>query len=327
MALGLALVWAGLPGLAQNAVPTRRVQLHQMSVMVSDGGGLDAQTTRTLRSLTISELRRLGHSVSEDPAWEGIHPPGEETQALIKRFDGRIFALRVVGHLGAKLPLSLEELKADGTVIASTSLTAGSIEECDIVIPRLVESLLGRKAVEDTARMATVTTEEARPFQKRPGEGHFVIGLLNPLFSGSSDGGKSGLSLGYLYEAEHFLVGVEGLYVSSGNSNIGSMVFLQGAWLPLSGEFSPYLGGGIGYLGGNDQGNSFDNGMGYKLTAGLEMFRLHHLRVQVGVDLYFPSSTKGSTSIGVWDPNTQTYSSHEVSTRSSYPVMHVKLAF
>lgn len=330
MALGLSLILSGLPGRAQNAPPATTAPGHQISVMVSDGGGLDTQTTRTLRSLVVTELRKLGNTVSDDPAWEGIHPAGEETQALMKRFGGRTFALRVAGRLGNKLPLSLEEVKADGTVIASTSLTADSIEECDIVIPRLVESLLRHKVIEDTARMSTVTTGEARPFQHRPGEGRFVIGVLNPLFSGSDEGSKKGLSLGYMFEAEHFLVGVEGLYVGSGNSNIGTVAFLQGAWLPFDGEFSPYLGAGIGYLDGEDKGVSISNGIGYKLTAGFEMFRLHRLRILVGVDLYFPSSSsKGTKYHYSWDPNTGvgTTTSEEVQTRSSYPVMHLKLAF
>jgi hypothetical protein len=330
LALGVGSALSSLPGLAQGVRATGKVQQSQINVMVSDGGGLDAQTTRTLRALTVSELRKLGHAVNDDPAWEGIHPAGEDTKALMQRFGGRTLALRVAGRLGAKVPLTLEEMKADGNVVVSTSLTAGSLEECDIVIPRLVEALLGRKPVEDTARMTTVTTVEARPFEKRPGEGRFVIGVLNPLFGGDGDGGKNGLSLGYMFEAEHFLVGVEGLYVSSGNSHIGSQAFLQGAWLPLSGQFSPYLGVGVGYLSGSDEGLSITDGTAFKLTAGLEMFRLHRLRILVGLDVYFPTSSRKGTKYHYqydYINNRDLSYTEQVTTRSSFPVLHIKLAF
>lgn len=314
----MAFPWMSLPLSAQG---------QQVAVMLADHGGLDSSTARTLRALTISDLRKRGFAVSDDPSWEGLHPAGEATQALMKRFGGRAFALRVAGRLGAKVPLILEELRADGGVAASTSLTAGSLEECDIVIPRLVEALLAKIPVEDTARMTTVTTEEARSFQHRPGEGRFVIGLLNPLFSGDDGGDKSGLSLGYMFETEHFLVGVEGLYTRSGNSNLGSMAFLHGAWLPLSGEFSPYLGIGIGYLAGDDRDVSISTGMGYKVTAGLEMFRLHRLRVLVGVDVYFPSSRSKGTRYQYQYEYPYSVNSEVITTRSNFPVIHVKLAF
>ena len=54
------------------------------------------------------------------------------------------------------------------------------------------------------------------------------------------------------------------------------------------------------------------------------------MRVQVGVDVYFPSNTKTETVYHYgWDPNTgtTTTTSEQVTPRSSYPVVHVKLAF
>ena len=57
------------------------------------------------------------------------------------------------------------------------------------------------------------------------------------------------------------------------------------------------------------------NNVGFKLTAGLELFRLHHVRLQLGVDVHFSSSDNGSRTS--WDTGT----------RSTFPVAHVKLAF
>jgi hypothetical protein len=331
LALGSALILGGLPGMAQEAPAPAVAPLQQSIVIVADDGGLEAQSVRMLRTLTINELRRLGQSVSNDPVFEGVHPGGVETQALLKRTGGRTFALRIAGRLGSKLPLALDELKSDGSVLTSVSMTAASIEECDIVIPRMVESLISRKPVEDTARVSTVTAQEGRSYEVRSGTSRFVLGLVNPLFSGTDeDGGKNGMSIGYLYETPHFQMGVEGFFARSGNTNLYSQVFLHGAWLPLDGNFSPYLGAGIGNLWGDDRGADIDQGTAYRLTAGFEMFRLHHTRLMIGVDYYFLSSAGKETIYhSDYNPNTGQYQnwSEEVQSRTGFPMLHVKLAF
>lgn len=330
LALGTALIFGGLPGVAQEAPAAAVAPQEQSIVIVADDGGLEAQSVRMLRTLTINELRRLGQSVSNDPVFEGVHPGGVETQALLKRTGGRTFALRIAGRLGQKLPLALDELKADGSVLNSVSMTAASLEECDIVIPRLVEALLSRKAVEDTARVATVTAQEGRSYEVRSGTSRFVLGLVNPLFSGEGDGGKNGMSLGYLYETPHFQMGVDGFFARSGDTNLYSQVFLHGAWLPLDGNFSPYLGAGIGNLWGDDRGADIDQGTAYRLTAGFEMFRLHHTRLMIGVDYYIlPSAGKETIHHSDYNPSTGQYQnwSEVVQSRTGFPMLHVKLAF
>ncbi len=321
---GLLALLLGLHPL--QAMAPARASLPQSSqqatvnVIVVDGGGLDAQTLRTLRSLAMNELRRLGYAVNEDPSLEGVQPLTPDT----RNRQGRTLVLRVAGRLGTKIPLAMEELGQEGATGASTSLTASSLEECDIVIPRLVEAVLRHKPAEDTARMATVTADEGRAFNKRSGEGHFILGVHKPLFTGEQNEDRSGLSLGYLYEAEHWQIGVEGLFIRSDDSYLFSPAFLSGAWIPFSGQFSPYFGLGIGYLFISEQDHSVSDGLGYKLSAGLEMFRLHRVRVQVGVDLYLPGDSKSSTQYR-WE-NGQSVP-FQLSARSTYPVMHVKVAF
>ena len=110
-------------------------------VFVGDGGGLDPDTLRALRAIAGDELRKQGLAVTPDPRFDGVHPAGPETESLLAAAAGRAFSLRVAGRLGAKIPLTLEELARSGAVLSSASLTAGSIEECDLVIPRIAQSV------------------------------------------------------------------------------------------------------------------------------------------------------------------------------------------
>jgi hypothetical protein len=306
------------------AGPARAVQPRPQAtvVMVADGGGLDPATLRTLRSLVAVELRKRGHQVNEDPRLEGIHPAGPESLALAGELGNRAFALRVAGRLGSKVPLALEEVDPEGVTVASASLTAGSIEECDLVVPRLVEAVLGHRPAESTARLATVTSTEGRPYQKKPGERFWVFGLPMPLFSGDGSGSQNGFSLGYMYEAEHFGVGFQAMSARNKDTHFG-FVSLDTFWLPLAGEVSPYAGFGLGYLN-----TEMASGMGLKLTGGVELFRLHAMRVKAGLDLILPfydNSQVETRLVGTYP--TWTFTTAKVKGPSTYGVFHLQVAF
>ncbi len=324
--VGLTLLGTPLPGCAQSPAEVRT--LATFAVAVTEGGGLDAATLRTLRSLAIAELRRMGGRVSEEAGNEALLAPA----ALRGLADGsrRVLTLRVAGRLGSKVPLFLEELDKDGAVMGSATLTAASIEECDIVIPRLVQALLGRKPVEETARMATVTESESREFRNRPGNSHFIMGLQAPLFTASgNDKDTSGISLGYLYNTEHWMLGVEGGGSTAGDTSIGYPVLIHASWLPSDGPISPYFGAGIGYISVRENGESLGDGLGFRLSAGVEFFRLHRMRLQVGMDLYLPQAKSRDKVTWTWDSQYQhgIETRTPVSAKSTYPVLHVRVAF
>lgn len=324
--LGLSVLGSTQVGQAQTA-PQERARV-PYAVVVADGGGLDAGTLRTLRSLVMGELRRMQQPVDEDPALEAPHAPAG-VAALATR-GNRVLTLRVAGRLGAKVPLFLEEVGKDGLVVGSATLTAAQLEECDIVIPRLVQALLGRKPVEETARMATVTEQESREFRNRPGNSHFIMGLQAPLFSGgTADKDTSGFSLGYLYNTEHWMLGVEGGGCTSGEASIGYPVLIHASWLPSDGPISPYFGAGIGYLSVREKGMTMSGGLGFRLSAGVEFFRLHRMRLQAGLDLYLPNGGSEEKSTWSWNPATgqSSVQRETVSAKSVYPVLHVRVAF
>jgi hypothetical protein len=296
--LFVALLLAAAPAFAQEAI-----------LVMADDGGLAPSEARAIRGVTASALRQHGVALSQDRATEGLHPVDGSLAALADSLRvERIFVLRITGRLGAKVPLTLEELQA-GTLatVHSASLTAGSIEECDVVASRLAAAVVDRKRADDTAEMRTVTAQESRPFAKKPGERFFFIGLPIALYDQHQDGGSAlGLSLGYGFEGESFRLEGSGSLLFRGGEGY---LMLSGAWIPLAGEWSPYLGGGLGYQWtGHGQ-----TGLGAKLEVGLEAFRLHAVRALAGVELVFP----------LYDTNSE----FGATTHSVYPAGFIRLGF
>ncbi len=267
------------------------------TVLVADDGGLDRSTVHALRSIAVAQLRKRGIAATDQ---EASGAGGVRT-----------FNLRVGGRLGAKIPLTFEEVSGD-RLIASASLNAARIEDADIVMERLVNAVVDRRAPEDNATLSTVTEQEARKPRKKQGERFILIGLPIPLYGTGTVGG---FSLGYGYEADVWRIEVFGEYAQRGGVGAGLIGF--GAdWIPLESEFSPYLGGGLGYGGATGYtessygSGSSNSGLAFKLDAGLEAFRLYGVRVLAGVDLLIPLS-----------------SSNGVGAKTVYPVGHLRFAF
>ena len=223
------------------------------TVVVAENGGFPAATVQTVRSLTATELRARGVDVRDEP--------GEASRQFVLS----------LGRLEQKVLITLEDVVPPATVPEfAASHAAASLDEADIVIPRLVRSVLDREPFESSARMGTVTAQESAPFRSRPGEGLFVIGIgLEPL----------GGSIGWSYEARRFRVGV----LAQGAGDHGSFLGIDGAWLPYDGNVSPYLGAGLGVVEGGD-----DASLGTKLEVGIEFFRLHGVRLMAGVGAIVP---------------------------------------
>jgi hypothetical protein len=275
LGLRTALWLVAAPALAQDRADALLV--------VADDGALEAPAVHAIRSVAVGELRKRGVNVLADRRSEGVRPVDETLAALGDDLGARrVFALRVGGRLGQKIPLSFEEL-VPGTLapVWSASLTAGSLEECDVVTARLVQAVIARSSAESTAEMTTVTATESKPFAKKPGERFWFIGLPVALYNGGS-GTPFGLTLGYGYEAENFrLSAITGGYTRDGDGV--AFLALEAAWIPLSTGISPYFGGGLGYMGAGG-----GTGMGGLAEAGLEFFRLHGVRALAGVQLSIP---------------------------------------
>ena len=254
-------------------------------VYLADDGGLNFQAVRAIYGLAVSALRKRGISIVDDSRTLGTLSPESARKLMRELHIEHGYAIEVQGRLGNKVPLAIQEVEVERPApLFSASLTASSLEECDIVIPRLVNAVVDRRAPEDNATMASVTNQEARPFKKRPGEVHWSFGLTIPTFSGNdSSGSPFGLSTQLFYEVEHFNFGVEGLFGTNHGLTAGGL-FFQANWIPIDGEVSPYLGAGIGYMGADSNG-----GLGFKVQAGIEALRLHQVRILAGFEALIPA--------------------------------------
>jgi hypothetical protein len=297
-----AILFTAVPALAQERA--------EAVLVLADDGALDAPAVRAIRNVAASELRKHGIAVADDRRTAGVHPLDEDLSTLALDLGAhRLFALRIGGRLGQKIPMSLDELSADTLLpVHSASLTAMGLEECDVVTARLVDAVLGGRSAESTAQMTTVTATESKPFAKKPGERFWFIGLPVALYNAGST--PTGFSLGYGYEAENFRISITGAGYSRGSDGVGYLV-MEAAWIPFATEVSPYLGGGVGYMGAGGHG-----GLGGVVEGGLEAFRLHGVRGLIGVQLTIPFfDTEEGTA--------PTVTAH----RSVYPAGFIRLAF
>ena len=251
-------------------------------VLVAEDGGVDAPTVQTVRTIASTELRVRGVVLTDDPRYHVTVPLTEETlRELAGQGVDRLFVVRL-GPLGQKVVISMEEVRPpEATSLFAATLTAGTIEESDRVVPRLVRAVLDRVPPEQTASITTVTAQESESFRKKPGEGLFTLGLcVVPL----------GGSVGWSYEAHAWRVGV----LFQGAREDPPYLGLEGAWVPLEGETSPYFGAGLGVVWpASDAGDEAK--LGAKLDLGVEFFRLRGVRLMVGVCAVIPFEEMSGT--------------------------------
>jgi hypothetical protein len=291
------------------AAPVSAQERADAVLVLADDGALEAPAVRAIRNVAASELRKRGIVLAEERKSAGVQPIDDSLLDLAADAGARrVFALRVGGRLGQKVPLSLDELSADTLEpVYSASLTATGLEECDVVTARLVDAVLGRRSAETTAQMTTVTATESKPFAKKPGERFWFVGLPVGLYNSGQT--PAGFSLGYGYEAENFRMSVSGAAYARGSDGIGYVV-MEGAWIPFATEFSPFIGAGLGYMGAGGHG-----GLGGLVEGGIEAFRLHGVRALAGVQVTIPffDTTESSAPL--------------VAQRTVYPAAFVRLAF
>lgn len=281
-------------------------------LVLADDGALDASAVHAIRSIAAGELRKHGIAIADDRRVQGVHSVDSSLSALAAELGAtRLFALRVGGRLGQKIPLSLEEL-SPGTLsqVHAAALTATGLEECDVVTARLVEAVVDRRSADSTAGMKTLTATETKPFAKKPGERFWFIGLPIALYNGNR-GTPVGFSAGYGYEAESFRISATAGGYSRDSDGVSYLV-MEGAWIPLDGEFSPYFGGGLGYMGASSHA-----GMGGIVEGGIEAFRLHGVRGLAGVQLAIPFFSGANT----------IYGTSTSAVRTVYPGAFVRFAF
>ncbi|MDE0041258.1 MAG: hypothetical protein OXT74_04430 [Candidatus Poribacteria bacterium] len=309
-----ALPFAALIVHADASVPANAV------VLIGDNANLPDADVLTAAMLVYDELRKHGISVSE-PVWEA--PASANVYRIVMR------------PLGTKIFVRLSEEKPAGTIVEERQIMLAGIEEMVSAAPRLVDALVGRKPIESTIDMETVTEQDAPVRRKISGESLWHVGILGTSIPGTDIIAEPGFAFGWNYETPSFAVGTE--YRVSGrdvdyDDEGDGFSFLSwsigGRYFFNKQNISPYVGGGFAIVNAsyetndetnwqnNDYGPRYDDyhyynydseddmGLGAYVVAGIELLRLteSRLNLELRVDRPFfslPSQDMMPITIGI----------------------------
>lgn len=198
-----------------------------------------------------------------------------------------------LNKLGEKIILeyTLADVASE-KVLVSDNMTALYLEELDQVIKRVAISIATQTPVEKTAEVGLITDQESRKPASRKAQSSFGIafGYLYPEHGYDGEQRIFVLDFRTFHEMKHFAV--------SGLLGIRKGFALEIGLLYLfsARDFSPYLGGGVGYHGvvhNDPEGENFSpdgrnekkgGGPGATVSAGLLMFRTYNFHVHLNLD-------------------------------------------
>lgn len=198
-----------------------------------------------------------------------------------------------LNKLGEKIILeyTLADVASE-QVLVSDNMTALYLEELDQVIKRVAISIATHTPVEKTAEVGLITDQESRKPASRKAQSSFGIafGYLYP--ENGYDGEQRIFVLDFrtFHAMKHFAVsGLLGI-------RKGFALEIGILYLVSPKDFSPYLGGAVGYHGVMHDENNEENyspdgqnqkkggGPGATVSAGLLMFRTYNFHVHVNLD-------------------------------------------
>lgn len=279
--------------------PSAAAQTRQRAaVVVAELVGVDESTATAARALTEQALHRHGIDVMTSPRLPLISPASAQRTAFLAQHGvGRLIELKLV-RLGHSLTVVVSERDGADRVVHRDALAAARSDELDLVLARLVEAVLRRQPVEAGATVDTTTHREGRPWQKRGGEFLWGLGLVfGTPFSKAAATPSYGAELRFAYEMPHARLGVD-LGTSGASGSITQFkLALHGSYLFSTGDFSPFVGGGVALLG-QDADEDFEDsddpqgsaaGVAALLNGGVEFFRLHRVRLLGEAELMLPT--------------------------------------
>jgi len=251
------------------------------------------------RGLVAVPLRGARLSEEEVPAWAD-----EAERASLQR----VLVLTVI-PLESRAVFALADRRIPGLEAARAErLTAASLDEADVLVPRLVEAVLGRLPVRQTATLDRVAEAETAAWQTRPGQ--FLWGLGIPF--GVAIRREAQISYGAAVRLafEMAQARVDLNLTSQFNGGPERLRYgnfaLEAYWLALQKDISPYLGGGLGYavmeVGGDI--DDLNGGLVFNVRGGVEFFRMQRWRLllDVGVALPVFRLHRDSPSTRYWIP-------------------------
>jgi len=244
----------------------------------------------------------------------------------------RIFVLDAI-RLGSKFLMKLGEFDAAGRQVFGEQISASGMEELDLVTPRVVKAVLLRKNLEETQTVENLTRQEGRQWNKKWGEFYWGFGIPFAMTFNPVSNLSYGLNFKALYEMERLRIDYYLGFAVEGHGGTDLNLFdtdLTANYLFTTGNFSPYLGGGVGFSVMTINSNDFqaeDNGAHFAVNAGVELFRLYGTRLLLGLRTVLPLYQMDDDPDWVYDY--QTGASHQEASGSSrwMPVFMTEVSF
>lgn len=207
----------------------------------------------TLRLMLVTELEARGVTLDRSSAeWAPCSEPACAADAAQALSVERVVA-GTVSRFGEKVLVAAVLVGADGSS-ESRRIVVDRVEDFDVAARRLASALLEGRRVEQTAQLGDITALETERERRRRGLGGLTLGVggVVPIDEGyaGNDAGLA-LQLGYWFETKRFALetslGFRFSVDPAGERRFYDVPFyLGGYWIPGLGDFTPFIGGGLG---------------------------------------------------------------------------------
>jgi len=266
--------------------------------------GVANETAEAVAGLLANELSGLGHKVLNTDAMDGA--VGEVLQcyeancAAEAGFKAQVerVIFGSVSKFGEKYMVQISVVNVSTReVVWSGSLAAKSAEDLDTVVKRIAKAINEGKKVETGAEVGAITEQEITQEAKRKEAFYatgasFVYGF--PVQGYANASSIMGFNWVNWYETPNFAVEFNGGYLWSLNAMTTGQITDEpsiidyGAdisffYLFSKGDFSPYVGGGLGprfiMMEAGSQGFGANFGMGFNAGGGLVLLRTYDFHI------------------------------------------------
>jgi hypothetical protein len=216
----------------------------------------------------------------------------------------RILRLDMI-RLGERVKLSARLMNSSGETIARQSLAAGTPDDLDKVVARLIRAVISGQLVNENQSIYDVTEEEEARLKKKQATNYFglTLGALTHFATpGDEDAFNPGLGVFWLYDPRTFLAEIDfHWYIPKGDStsiNLG----LSGYYPLTRGDICPYVGGGLSFAvraSDNSAGDNESGQEGYGLSAnigaGILMGRTSSVTLRADIRFFQDTFKTGNT--------------------------------
>ena len=234
-------------------------------VIVAEDGGFPPDTVQTVRSLAVAELRTRGIDVEEETR-TGTASSSCGSAASTRRSSSR---WRTSGRRG-RPPISRPPTPPRASTRPTSWCRGWS-----------APSSIGSRSRRGHG------CRRSRPKSRPPS----AAGPARASSSSASDWPRSAVR-----SAGATRPGTSGYGILAQGADEGASFFgVEGAWIPYDASVSPYVGAGLGSVGGHG-----DASVGTKLEAGVEFFRLYRVRLMAGVSAIIPFESRPGESRVSW---------------------------